>query len=443
MTQLTFISMYEFKQFMEIVLWIAVPGTILAITITTLVHYRRKKKAAKGAPAYIESNFQFAMVAETEQLPDWLASSKPGNASLTKRYEAEIRRYKENYSNLEQDFRQLEDKYTGLLNKAYHTEIATDDKLVNRLRQEIKEYKLKIAQLQQAIAVSQKDKDSETEDEYQASLKQQRILQDLQEEIRIQKEKNDEQFNEISRLRELLTNSNESLTASKKEADNLQKCFSQQVETAGQQNLTEQKYLADMLEEKKLQTDFLQKQLDQRVKNYHQLEERFEESTLQLTHLRKKAADFDQQISQMREELSNAQQDAAISVASLELSKEEGIQHKEIIRTKIEQIESLETGLKELQEQECILKSEIADKRDTIATLQENVQQEKQKVSSLNSKLELSSQLLIKIYTELAKSFSSELVHLPNSSIAPSLLDAAGSKDHKPFALEEELEPVN
>ena len=426
MTQLTFISMYEFKQFMEIVLWIAVPGTILAILITTIVHYKRKKKDLHTAPDYVENNYQLAMVGETEQLPDWLASARPDNTSLTKKYEAEIRRYKENYSNLEQDFRDLEDKYSNLMNKAYHTEIAGDEKLVKQLRQEIKEYKLKIAQLQQAAVETRKSGENVSEEDYQSNLQVQKTIQDLKQELLLQQEQKEEQINEMNRLRELLTNSEESLTSARKEADDLQKCFSQQVEMAGQQNISEQKYLADMLEEKKLQTNFLQNQLEQRIRNYHQLEERFEESTAQLMHLRKRTDVFDQQIAELQEELTNTQQDATISLAALELSKEESTQQKEVIRKKFEHVESLESGLKELQEQEGIFKSEIADKQDTITALQESVQQEKQKVMELNSKLELSSQLLIRIYTELAKSFGAELTHLQNNiPVPPALLEVA------------------
>jgi hypothetical protein len=37
------VSMYELKQFLQIVLWIAIPGTIIAFMVTTFFHYKRKK----------------------------------------------------------------------------------------------------------------------------------------------------------------------------------------------------------------------------------------------------------------------------------------------------------------------------------------------------------------------------------------------------------------
>ncbi len=65
----------------------------------------------------------------TQQLPDWLAESgtNPDNQPLIKKYEQEERRYRENYATLEQDFRELEGKYSDLLNKAYSTEKQNDD----------------------------------------------------------------------------------------------------------------------------------------------------------------------------------------------------------------------------------------------------------------------------------------------------------------------------
>ncbi len=44
------VSMYELKQFLQIVLWIAIPGTVIAFMVTTFFHYKRKKKrVAEGA----------------------------------------------------------------------------------------------------------------------------------------------------------------------------------------------------------------------------------------------------------------------------------------------------------------------------------------------------------------------------------------------------------
>jgi hypothetical protein len=160
MLRFLLVSMYELKQFLQIVLWIAIPGTVIAFLVTTFFHYKRKKKSAEGAePAYMEGG-GFHTVVATEpdsntQVPDWLASgTNPDNQPLIKKYEQEVRRYRENYATLEQDFRELEGKYSDLLNKAYSTEKQNDDSN-SRLQLEVNGYKLKVTQLQQALDTAQ------------------------------------------------------------------------------------------------------------------------------------------------------------------------------------------------------------------------------------------------------------------------------------------------
>src|SRR5688572_10993579 len=157
MLTLLLVSLYEFKLFLQIVLWIAIPGTILAIVITTILHYRRKKRLAlEPEPEFAGPASLLMSSGEIGQLPDWLASGNPENTNLLKKYEREIRRYREDYNNLEQDFRALEEKYGDLLNKAYHND-QSGNEAMDRLHQEIKGYKLKIAQLQQAIEYNQQN----------------------------------------------------------------------------------------------------------------------------------------------------------------------------------------------------------------------------------------------------------------------------------------------
>ena len=335
-----FISMYEFKQFLQIVLWIAVPGTILAVLITTMVHYRRKKKDMQTEPLYGEDNFRITtMSAEAGVLPDWLASSLPDNATLLKKYEQEIRRQKEEYSKLEDDFNALEEKYTQLLNKAYHTEMATDEKLVSSLRQEIKDHKLRIAQLQQAATIKEKcGLEGIKETTQPASLQMQELLEQIKQ-----------------------------LTAEKETFEN---------------KLSEQHFLTDALHEKKLQTSFLENQLEQRIKSFHQLEKQFEVSTNNLLQLRSKSEEYDQVIVRMKEELAGSKQGQAT------------------------------------------LQAAITAKQHTILELEESVSQEQQKVTALNNKLELSSQLLVKIYTELAKSLNNGLMQVQQNG-GPGLLQEA------------------
>jgi hypothetical protein len=359
------VSLYEFKQFLQIVLWIALPATLLAVLATTILHYRRKKKRGNIEPAYIETGFRTVMSGNTDQLPDWLASSDPDNTSLLKKYEQEIRRYKENYSTLEQDYKEIEGKYSDLLNKAYQYE-KQDDGLVNNLEEEIKGYK---AQLQDALKKPQEEAD-----------KMQRYFS---EQLEILGRQHEQEKNELIARLELVK---QLQIPAELPAEN-------NTDLGIREKLAEQQYLQDMLQEKKLQTDFLENQLEQRIRSYHHLEHHAAETASQLQH------------------------------------------QQEAIRGKISHIESLEFNLQELQQQQAALQSVIDDKQDAIMLMQGTIAHEQQKTRELENKLEMSSQLLVKIYTELAKSFGAGLMHM-QTDIAPSILN--GSNGHLTWSGEQE-----
>jgi chromosome segregation ATPase len=352
MLTLLLVSLYEFKQFLQIVLWIAIPGTIIAIVLTTVLHYRRKKQL-HDAPELADETRLLVSGGDMGQLPDWLASGNPGNSSLLKKYESEVRRYKENYNTLEQDFRALEEKYADLLNKAYHND-QSGNEAIDKLHHEIKGYKLKIAQLQQAV-----DYRENGEGENNAGINPMEVH-----DLRI-KLSQFEQENAVLKER-----------------------------------LEETQYIHDVLQEKKMQTEFLQQQLEQRIRSYHQLEKQTSGSSAELAQLKASAEEFD--------------------------SKEQALlvdleQKQEAIRTQVEHIQKLESGLDELHQQQTSLQSIIDEKQEAINKLEATVDGEQQKIQELENKLELSNQLFARIYAELSRSFDGGLVNGQNGNAAAML----------------------
>ena len=330
MSLLLLVSFYEFRQFLQIVLWIAVPATLIAIGLTIFFHYRRKKKQEELGLAFNDNDSwaenlsgtpASATVVKTttsetpEGLPDWLASANPDNTPLLKKYEHEVRRYRENYAILEQEFRELEGKYTDLRNKAYNGDKDTDTTLV--------------AELQET---------------------QQRLQQ-------VQEENN--------RLQQLVALS--SVSANGRETEG--------------------------------SIQVLQQLLEQQIKNYHLLEHQAGDSAAQLQQLQATVTGFDQQIRQLTGELHQQQQKAEEWQSQLEHSGE-------VILAKTGHIEKLEHNVQDLQQHQALLQTEIADQQDAMRTLQENLVTEQQKAAALETKLEQSSRLLVKIYGELAKSIN-------------------------------------
>lgn len=333
MLTLLLVSLYEFKQFLQIVLWIAVPGTIIAIVLTTILHYRRKK-ALLNEPEPDLTDGRLYMAGDMGQIspydkasadmPDWLASSNPDNTPLLKKYEREVRRYKENYATLEQDYRDLENKYTDLLNKAYHNDQSGNEAL-DKLHQDIKAYKLKVAQLQQAIDF-RGNENNDGPDPME--------LHDLR--IR---------FSQV-------------------EEENTQL----------KEKLEESQYMRDLLDEKKAQTEFLQQQLELRIKNYHQLEKQTSGAAAELEQLKADAEAFSTKEQAMQDDL---------------------VQKQEAILSQVEYIQKLESGLEELHQHQAGLQAIIDERQETINQLQ--------------YKLELSNQLFDRIHAELSKSMDAGL----------------------------------
>ena len=488
MLRFLLVSMYELKQFLQIVLWIAIPGTIIAFLVTTFFHYKRKKKIAEGAePAYMEGG-GFHTVVATEPngsnlVPDWLASgTNPDNQPLIKKYEQEVRRYRENYATLEQDFRELEGKYSDLLNKAYSTEKQNDD-ASSRLQLELNGYKLKVTQLQQALDNAQANAklvagDQQVPEALALSQQQVQQLQDsvqqLQDKLRTQQDLKEKNVAEITRLENLMKNMEHSAKSVQSESEELQRYFAKQVDELGVQynsektdlsvqlqqlqktvqqlkeentalqhkvqisgeqkhggyeqqikemqllltqtedekttlknKITDQQYLQDVLQEKKLQIEFLQNQLEQRIKTFREIEKDAADKTIQVQQSQILRENFEREMHALKEELHQQREEVSAWQQAVERSREESRQNQENLRSKTGHIENLERNLHEVQQQQAVLQLVLDDKQNMITSLQETLNREQQKTKDLEGKLVTNNQLLSKIYGDLSKSLSS------------------------------------
>jgi chromosome segregation ATPase len=480
------VSMYELKQFLQIVLWIAIPGTVIAFLVTTFFHYKRKKRNAEGAePAYMEGG-GFHTVVATEpngdsQVPDWLASgANPDNQPLIKKYEQEVRRYRENYATLEQDFRELEGKYSDLLNKAYSTEKQNDDSNT-RVQLEVNGYKLKVTQLQQALDTAQANARLVQGEQVPEALKQsqqqvqtlQDTIQQLQEKLRAQQDQKERNAAEVTRLENLLKNMEYSAKSTQSESEELQRYFAKQVDELGMQyknektelaiqvqqlqitmqqlkdenaalqqkvqaggesrhgnyeqqikelqlvlskaedekttlknKITDQQYLQDVLQEKKLQIEFLQNQLEQRIRTFREVEKEAADKTVQVQQSQSQKENFEREMHALKEELKQQREEVSAWQQAVERSREEIRQHQDSLRSKTGHIENLERNLHEVQQQQAVLQLVLDDKQNMISSLQETLNREQVKTKDLEGKLVTNNQLLSKIYGDLSKSLT-------------------------------------
>lgn len=447
------VSLYEFRQFLRIVWWIAIPVTVIAVIITVIMHYRRKKNTPVPEMTMPESGLLPSPAGDTGPLPDWLASSNPDNSSLLKKYEREVRRYKEDYARLEQDFHELEGKYSDLLNKAYRSEKQGDDKLVKLLQSQVQEYRQKIDQLQQQKLVALAGADGGEEITVLQSA-----IENMQHALHLQETQQAEAVQEIGRLESLLKNMERAVDAARDENQQLSVNFTRQVEEMGRQyqaekdslngqlkqaqqafeqvqagqqvdynpgiqelqlllqqvtdektalhqQLAEQPFLQDMMQESKLQVSFLQNQLEQRIKSYHQLELKAGEATMQVSELHTTISKLEQEAQNLQETLQQQQQQLAETQQALERSSQEIQQQHVLMNTGAEQVAALENELQNMQQQQQALQAETDNREAAIQQLQEVLTQEQQRSRQLEDKLAINTRLLERIYQELAVSF--------------------------------------
>lgn len=129
--------------------------------------------------------------------------------------------------------------------------------------------------------------------------------------------------------------------------------------------------------------------------------------------MKDKSEKFEYRIHKLSEELAEKQQEAArIHEEATEwqatalISQQEQQLQQQKIEEKTLQVNQLESSLRDMQEEHEMLRTDIDARQQTMDTLKEELNKEQQKAKELESKLELSSNLLVRIYSELAKSLN-------------------------------------
>jgi hypothetical protein len=436
------ISLYELEQFLQIIMWIAIPATLITIIVTTILHYRGKKQIQIAGPS-----------PSGEAQP----TGEPGVASsnesyqnildLQKKYITEIESNHQDHFQLKEDFKKLEKKYIELIAKN-GTQVRSN-------------FSSPVFQ----DAFQQKENELL---QLKASLLQ------LEEMLRSEKEQKKAHSAEMNKLGNLLKDMEMVATKARQETEDQIQAFGQQLEETKNKEASEKKgWLADMeklnhdlslqkeenarlrnklieqdsahdvIEEKNNQIGFLQNQLDNRIKNYHQLEYQNREDETRLNDLLSLTARLEKESAGLKEELElrNAERTEILQKATaleerMNLALEEQSALVQTLQTKTSYIEYVEHALTELGESHSQSLGHLNNSQIDILQLQQELMKESQKSSDLENKLEFSNQLLKKIYLELGKAMSPAIDPDPQEEIR---LSANGSNERafaEPVSLE-------
>lgn len=469
------ISFEELKDFFKIILWISVPAVLIASTIAVFLHYRKRKKEGDFGLAYAtpEDRHTNLMIGMSKQ--DQF--EKTELTQLLRKYELDLQYHTETHEQLRQEFNELEETYMQLLAKNSSEQPVVsdaDNELVSRLQSQLNERDVTIQQLEEMLSASstneadlEKEKEwkklleeqesllankqlaiEQRENELNHTLSQLHLLKGHVEILESEKQQLNKQLESVDKHAPLqlaamekkwqeekaelstklqLTNSkletiqkeNEWLNEqakkintipveteeSKLKYDQLHQLFVS-IEKENQEmksRLSDQQYMEDIVQEKKLQIEFLQNQLDQRIKTFREMEKQYETDSARLKLLDETAKKYEDELQIVSSILRNKEQEFAHLRDTSEKT----------IGSKITHIELLEREMGNMQQQNNLLSASLEETNKNNSVVSKQLNQQTQRISELESKLEVSSQLFIKIYKELSRSFEGTMGNYP------------------------------
>ena len=365
-------SLFVFFNFLQVFLWISIPALLIGMLLTTVMHYRdkRKKQKSLSEPFIFESEGSSA--ADVSLIP--LDLFLHGDKEETRRIKNYLSHSNARYIAIQKDFRVLTEKYQQLQVKRYQNFETKKNKSMEIIHTDL-----------QQIPYEQINS---TQKEYELEKKE--LLAEL-DQLTISFE-NLEKDN--MNLREQLSVYSENGTGF---TSMIQKWDEEKAEL--KKRISEQEYLKDVLEEKKQQIIFLQQQIEQRIKNHHLEEHQFRELGIKFMEANEKIEMKDQSIKEFQATVHDKEQEIIFLKEVVQSATVNGIQ--------------LETTIKELQEQNSRSSFELDKKNDLINELQAQLAETNEAKIKLEERLERSQTFFKGFHRKLSDILQEEVPESP------------------------------
>ncbi len=156
--------------------------------------------------------------------------------------------------------------------------------------------------------------------------------------------------------------------------------------------IAEQDWLQELVNEKRSEVEFLQNQLEQRIRNQHNTVQETEAVKARLMELENCIMDREKKLSENNEIIA--------------LDRQE-------LQSKTDQVIWLENEWKQVKEQNEFLHATAADRRDEVETLQEKLLAAGEKLETMDQRLTANKQLLRRFYRELSNYIDQETEQTP------------------------------
>lgn len=376
---------FELVKFFQILCWIILPAALLVTGFTVFTHYRRKRNDKKATAD--ENNFINAspeLLGYTNGDGEYIFFD---HSSLISEYKKKLSGNHARYTALQHDYNKLKSRYSDLA--AYAA----------------------------AKFFNYKSTDMETTYEQMPKSLQNDIMQ-IAAAHRAEKEEWQKQLKQINQVNKNLENETQALrdqlnmqTAAEDEKTTILNRWKEENALLKQQ-VAEQQYLQDVLDDKKAELAFLQNQSEQRVKNNHLLEQQRMQAIAAMEEEKQQYAATIAEYDALKNELLRKQEETDKLHTVLCGKEEQLTEAQQLLSSKLDHITWLENVLQETKQQNETVHALAADNKDLVISLQEQLSDDQAKIQHLEQRLVSCKQMLL----GLSKSVSSFLGEESNQS---------------------------
>jgi len=258
-------SFAELAPFIQVTLWIGLPVAAIVAIITIWWHYRQKRSHAVQPVVQGKHAFFMPVPGLSPQAQQYLFVDHSG---LVRRQQRQLTLAAARHTVLQRDLQSLREKYTVLITSQ------------------------NILSMQHSPAHNPMETTTPVfTDESLAAMDREALLEKLSE--------LNNAFQTLERENAVLQARNH-LSENNDGAQNEEQWKEERV--ALLTRLAEQAYLRDLMDEKTLQLSFLQQQLEERIRRYHQATQSEEQAVAELTALRSQQAKLEEKVIQLQEQ---------------------------------------------------------------------------------------------------------------------------------------------
>jgi len=342
-------SLIVFYKFLQIFLWISIPAFLVGMLITTINHYRTKRKKQKSTeqPFILENDASYVGYDDTSLMPLNLQSYDDGTKKIMNYLSFSNARY----IAIQKDFKVLTEKYQRLEGNIYQNSETKKNETMDTIQTDL-----------QQLAYQQIDSIKQ-----QYEMEKRELLAEL-DQLTASFENLEKDNNRLRDQLNVYFENGTGFTSIIKEWE--------EEKSELKNRINEQEYLKDVLDEKKQQIVFLQQQLEQRIKNHHLVEQQFRELGIKLMDANEKLEIKEQ----VGKEFQAAVYDKEHEIAML----------KEVLQTSTENAARLEATIQQLKEHDSKFSFELKQKNELITVLQAQLAESNDTKMKLEERLERS-----------------------------------------------------